>query len=308
MARGVTRSGRGEVLEVGGRQVRLTNWDKVYWPDEGITKGDLVRYYLELAETVLPHVAGRPLTLHSFPDGIHGPDFYRRQVPKNAPPWLRRWRYRPAESEREVTETPVVEDAAGLVWLVQTGTVELHPWTCRIDRIDRPDYAVFDLDTWDADAFDRVLRTAVRLREALSRLGVRGYPKTSGGDGLHVFVPLERRYTHDQVREWVKAVGERLERAYPGEVTVRSGRDAPREAVFLDYAQNAIAKSTAAAYSVRPRPGAPVSMPLAWEEVEAGRVRPGDFTLRNAVERVRRRGDLFRPVLEDRQRLPLKAL
>lgn len=293
------------LLSVGGREVRLTNRDKVYWPAEGITKGELAQYYLDLAHVILPYVAGRPLTLHTFPDGIDGPSFYRRQVPRNAPAWLRRWHYRPVESGREVTETPVVEDAAGLVWLVQTGTIELHPWSSRIDRIDRPDYAVFDLDTWDAQHFDCVLRTAVRLRDELDRVGLRGCPKTTGGDGLHVLVPIARRYTYDEVREWVRAVGQRLERAHPGEVTVQRGRDTPPHCVFLDYAQNAIAKSTAAVYSVRPRPGATVSAPLSWDEVETGRVRPADFTLRTVRDRVRRAGDLFRPVLEERQRLPL---
>jgi bifunctional non-homologous end joining protein LigD len=299
---------RGNPLTLNGRQVRFTNPDKVYWPEQGITKGDLLRYYLDVSETVLPYVAGRPLTLRSFPDGIEGPSFYRRQVPGNAPSWLRRWRYRPVASEREVTETPVVEDAAGLAWLVQTGTIELHPWSSRIDRIDRPDYAIFDLDAWDGGSFDHVLRAARLLRAELDRLGVRGYPKTSGGDGLHVFVPIERRYGYETVREWVRSVGERLERAHPSEVTVHHDRGASLRLVVIDYAQNAIAKSTVAAYSVRPRRGATVSMPLRWDEVEAGRARPADFTLRNARERLRRTGDLFRPVLEERQRLPLKEV
>lgn len=277
-------------------RVKITNPDKVFWPDEGYTKGDLVDYYTRMAPVLLPHLRDRPFVMRQFPNGIQGKSFYRWQVPGHAPEWLERWRYSLQTEDREI-ELLVVDDLPELTWVANQGVIEIHPWLSRKDRPDRPDRAVFDLDPGEGRAFADCLRVALWVREALEKHGLSGHPKTSGGKGVHVFVALERRRDFDAVRGWVRRVCEELVGQHPSDITIDKAKPARRGKVLIDYSQNAIGKSTVTAYSVRAKPGAPVSMPLTWDEVARARVRPQDFTLRTAPQRLQRLGDLFGDML-----------
>lgn len=274
------------------REVEITRPDKEFWPGEGITKKDLADYYVRVAPVLLPHLQDRPFVMRAFPNGIHGKSFYRWQVPDHAPEWMERWRYA-LQSEDRTIELLVVDDLPELIWVVNQGVIEMHPWLSRKDRPGRPDRAVFDLDPGEGRSFVDCLSVALWIRDRLERQGLPAYPKTSGGKGVHVFVPIERRREFDAVREWVKGLCQQLAAEHPDAITTDKSKTARRGKVLTDYSQNAIGKSTVMAYSVRAKPGAPVSMPLTWDEVEAGKVRPGDFTLRTAPERLDRLGDLF---------------
>ncbi|MEX2238259.1 MAG: non-homologous end-joining DNA ligase [Dehalococcoidia bacterium] len=283
---------------------RVSSPDKVLFPRDGITKLDLVNYYLAVAPTLLPQIKGRPLTMRPFPDGIDREAYYRRNKPPGSPEWLRSYTYKPNSKPGATTSSPIVDDEAGLVWLANFNTIEVHPWTCRVDKIEQPDVLVFDLDEAEEGSFDDVRQAALLVREELTVLGIEGCAKTSGGGGMHVFVGIERRYGFDEIKRWMQdfcaGLVEKRRDLVTTEYTIadRGGR------VLLDWAQNSFGKSTVAPYSVRPRDGAPVSTPLTWDEVEAGGFAPRDFHLGNTAERVKRVGDLFAPLLSRRHRLP----
>lgn len=295
------------VWQVGERAVQVSHLTKLYWPEAGVTKGDLLRYYLDIAPVALPHFRDRPVTMRIYPDGVSGPSFYQRDRPEQAPAWLRAAAYHPktARAAPHVVQLPIVDDAAGLIWLANAGSIELHLWAARLPDLARPDQAIFDLDPGEAATFADVCQAALRLREALEREGLRSYAKTSGGQGLHVYVPLAAGHTFEQVRAWVKAIAERLAAASPGSIAVAHGPTHRGGQVTVDHAQNSVGRNTAAPYTVRARRSGPtVSTPLRWEEIEAGGVDPAALTPRAVLERVQRLGDLFAPVASDGQRLP----
>jgi len=289
--------------QIEGRSISVSNLEKVFWPEDGLSKEDMLRYYLSIAPVILPYLKDRPATLRIFPDGIHGFSYYRRDRPENAPLWLRSVDYRPENSER-VIQLPLIDDAAGLVWLANEGSIELHLWGSRAPNLAEPDQVIFDLDPGDEATFANVLRAALQLREALEQLGLQGYPKTSGGRGLHVYLPLVPVYTFNAVRAWVRTLTEQLVAAYPDLIAVAHGATHRGHQVTVDHAQNSIGRNTAAPYTLRARPNAPVSTPLTWNEVEVGQVRPSDLTLRVLPQRLRQMGDLFAPVLQGSQYLP----
>ena len=288
---------------IAGRSISVSSLDKPYWPEDGVTKGDMLRYYRDIAPTLLPYLKDRPVTLRVYPDGTQGFSYYRRESPENAPAWLRSAPYSP-RAPAPAIQVPIIEDAAGLIWLANQGAIEFHSWLSRLPDLAQPDQAVFDLDPGDEATFADVLRAALRLRETLEALGARGYAKTSGGRGLHVYLPLAPGQTFTAVRAWVKALAQRLAAASPDLIAVARGATHRGRLVTIDYAQNSIGRNTAAPYTLRARPGAPVSTPLSWEEVEAGSVEPGELTIHSVPERVSRLGDLFAPALGGGQRLP----
>jgi len=285
----------------------VSHLDKPFWPEDGLTKGDMLRYYQSISPVMLPYLKNRPVTLRIFPDGIRGFSYYRRDLPDNAPAWLRSVSYRPETSE-QVIQLPLVDDAAGLVWLANQGSIEFHLWGSRVPDLAQPDMAIFDLDPGDEAGFVDVLQAALRLRDALDRVGLQGYPKTSGGRGLHVYVPLTSGYTFDGVRAWVKALAEQLAAVYPDLIAVARGATHRGRQVTIDHAQNSIGRNTAAPYTLRALPGAPVSMPLTWNEVKDGRLHPADLTLSVVPERVHQMSDLFAPVLQGGQHLTQEKL
>jgi bifunctional non-homologous end joining protein LigD len=288
---------------LGGREVRVTSLDKSYWPQDGLTKGDLLAYDRDMAPVMLPYFAGHPVTLRVFPEGIDGESFYQRDLAERTPGWMRHVDYAVQSRERTI-QLPLIDDAAGLVWFANEGSIEFHLWSSRLPKLDEPDQAVFDLDPGDEASFAGVLQTAIHLREELERQGLRGYAKTSGRQGVHIHVPLAPGHPYPAVRAWVKAVAERLEEANPRLIAVARGATHEGNKVTIDYAQNSVARTMAAPYTVRAAPKAPVAAPVTWEEVAAGRIRPTDFTLRTMPGRLREVGDLFAPVLRGDQRLP----
>jgi bifunctional non-homologous end joining protein LigD len=285
------------------RSVSVSSLNKVFWPEDGLTKGDMLRYYRGVAPIMLPHLKDRPVTLRVFPDGIQGFSYYRRDLPENAPTWLRSVDYRPETSE-EVIQLPLIDDTAGLVWLANQGSVEFHPWASRFPNLAEPDQVIFDLDPGDKASFSHVLEAALRLREALDQLGLHSYAKTSGGRGLHVYLPLARGHDFDTVRAWVRSQAEQLAANHPELIAVAHGATHKGRQVTIDHAQNSIGRNTAAPYTVRAVPGAPVSAPLTWDEVDHGRVQPSEFTLGSIAERLKNVGDLFAAVLQGTQELP----
>jgi bifunctional non-homologous end joining protein LigD len=324
----MSMNGTTETWQIGRHSVTVTHLDKLYWPsgqqehhestakvaekEEGITKGDLLRYYRDMAPVLLPYLQNRPVTLRVFPDGVQGFAYYRREIPQNAPCWLRSASYRPRTSPRSgqptaVIQLPVVDDAAGLVWLANQGCIEFHTWGSQLANLAQPDIAIFDLDPGDEANFADVLAAALHVRDSLQRLGLRAYPKTSGGKGLHIYVPVAPGQTFARLRTWVKTVAQQLAATFPDRIAIAQGptRSTHRGGrVTIDYAQNSIGRNTAAAYTVRARPYAPVSAPVRWDEVEAGNFRPTDFTMPVMPDRVRRLGDFFAAVLGAGQDLP----
>ena len=284
------------------RLPRLTNAKKVFFPETGTTKGDLFRYYEKVAPVLLPHLRDRPMTLRRLPDGIHGFDFYQKHQGKNAPEWLRTVTLPSQESGRNVRYA-VVDDLGALLYCIQLGCISLSPWSSRLGSLENPDWSIVDLDPGEKCTFDQVIAVARLVREILEELGLRGYPKTSGATGIHVVVPLEPVYTYEHSRLVAEIVATIATERHPELCTVaRSLKDRPPDRVYVDFLQNARGKHVVAPYSVREVPSAAVSAPLRWDELRP-RVRPEDFTIANEEERLRRVGDLFRPVLEDRQSL-----
>jgi bifunctional non-homologous end joining protein LigD len=295
------------LLRRGRRTLELSNLDKPFWPDEGITKGDLLAYYRDVAPVLVPHLRERPFTMKRYPDGWQGKHFFQKQAPKHMPAWIRRAPF-PASTrsgETRTIEYAVLDDELALLWAVNMGCIDLHAWASRVDRPERPDWVLFDLDPADGAGFGEVVEVALLVREALDLLGLEGFPKTSGSKGIHVLAPIARRHTYEETRELAGIVAGALARAHPGLVTTEWARS-KRRGVLVDANQNGPGRTTAMVYSVRPRAGAPVSTPLAWDEVVPS-LDPAAFTMEAVLDRVARHGDLFAPVLERRQSLT-KAL
>ena len=286
-----------------GRDVRVSSLDKLYWPDDGLTKGDMLAYYRDLAPVLLPYFKDRPITTRVYARGIQAPSYYRRERPEKAPDWIRGAPYKTATDQHEI-QVLLVDDTASLIWLANSGAIELHLWGARLPDLAEPDQVIFDLDPGDEATFGDVLQAALRLRDLLDRLGLRAYPKTTGGHGLHIFMPLAPGHSFPDVRDWVRTIAERLAEQHPKLLGVAHGATHRGTLVTVDYAQNSVGRNTAAPYTLRGLPRAPVSTPLTWDEVEAGTVRPLDFTLRTVPDRLEKLGDLFAPVLGRDQQLP----
>ena len=292
----VERQGREAwFTEIGGRELRLSNLDKVFWPDEGYTKGDLIAYYHNVAELLLPHLRDRPLTMKRMPDGLAGGFFYEKNAPQSVPQWMPRCPVPSEDAKGGLIDYLMVDSAAGILFVANLGCIEFHPLHSRCGTVEQPDYLFFDLDPFPPITFDDVLAVAMHVKVALDALGLVGYPKTSGATGVQIYVPIEPGYGYDQIRELVGQIGRMINRADPDRTTMlwevrkRSGK------VFIDHNMNRLGANIAAVYSMRPEPMATVSTPLTWEEVEAG-VRPQDFTIETVWDRFARVGDLFEPV------------
>ena len=292
-------------IRKGKRTLKFSNLDKVFWPDEGITKGDLLAYYREIAPVILPHLHNRPFTMKRYPDGIDGKFFFQKDAPKHMPEWIptRRFEVSTRESprQRRLIDAPLVDDALALLWMVNMACIDMNTWYSRVDKPDRPDWVLFDLDPSPDVGFAEVMEVAKLVKSVLDQLGLTGFPKTSGADGMHVLVPIARRSTYAQAREFGEIVARTLAATHRGLVTTEWVKR-KRRGVLIDANQNGEGKTIASAYSVRPRAGAPVSTPLRWEEVKAG-LEPTDFTMDVVLRRVAKDGDLFSGVLEGGQSL-----
>ena len=292
-------------IRKGGRVLRLSNLDKPFWPEEGITKGDLLAYYRDIAPVLVPHLRERPFTMRRYPDGAGGKSFFQKDAPKHMPDWIPTGRFqvstRARPPERKWVDFPLVNDELALLWMVNMGCIDMNAWYSRVDRPERPDFVLFDLDPSPDVGFRETVQVALLVREILELLGLEGFAKTSGADGMHVLVPVERRYTYEDTRRFAEVVAGAIARAHPKLATTEWTK-AKRRGVLVDANQNGEGKTIASAYSVRPQAGAPVSTPLRWEEVDES-LDPADFTMDAVRRRVAEHGDLFAGVLTTRQRL-----
>jgi bifunctional non-homologous end joining protein LigD len=287
-------------VKLGRNTIELTSLDKVYWPDEGYTKGDLLRYYIEISNYIMPYLKDRPAILKRYPNGLSGQMFFQHNV-ESAPELLK--------TEGLVSETgrklnyAVYTDAASLIYLVNIGTIEQHTWHSRVTNLAHPDYIVFDLDPHGAP-FSNVLTVALAMRDVLKDLKLTGYPKTSGSSGVHIYVPLRPRYEYEEVAEFAEAVSNRVVEREPKIATVeRRIAERKKDQIYVDWQQNARGKSAASVYSVRAKPGATVSTPVTWREIARG-VEISDFTIKTLPARLKKRGDLWKDFFKDRQQLP----
>ncbi len=288
---------------VGGHHLRLTNLDKVLFPEGAITKRDVVRYFAEIAPVLLPHLAGRPLNLHRFPDGATGSGFWQKDIPRAAPGWLRRWRETGVEGRGANTHL-VADGVAALAWLANLAAFEIHAWTSTAEAPDRPSYALIDIDPGDRTTWDEVLALSRLYRAALAHLGVRGFPKVTGRRGIQVWIPVVPRYGFGEISAWVEALSRAVGSAVPDLVSWEWEKARRGGLARLDYTQNAPNKTLVAPYAVRPAPAGPVSAPIAWDELDDPALRPDGWTIRTILGRVRERGDLFAGALRDAQELP----
>jgi len=293
-----------------GRTVRITNPRKPFFGDT-YAKGDLIQYYASIAPMLLPHLAGRPLSMARYPDGAAGDFFYEKQCPSHAPDWLVRApihsSHRGSAPGGATIEFCTAPDVESLIWVANMACIEMHPWLSRAERHDSPDFAVFDLDPQEGATWEQVTYTAGLVKVILDKLQLDSYAKTSGATGLHIYVPIDPIYDYMRVRRFVEEVGKLIVVADPEVVTMTwdIARRGPR--IFIDHNQNVGGKTIASVYSVRPRPGAPVSTPILWDELDT--VRPDDFTIATIWPRLRQYGDLFAPVLRGGQQLePAEAL
>ncbi len=293
-------------LTIGGRPVALTNLRKMFWPRLGITKGDLLRYYASVSGVLLPHLHDRAMVMKRYPNGATGKCFFMKRAPSPRPEWIATCAIEHASGS--VIDFPMVQDLASLLWVVNLGCIDLNQWYARCDDVDRPDYVHFDLDPGPGAPWGRVLEVALLLRDALATLGMPTYPKTTGSSGVHVYVPIVRGPAQKAVWTFAKSLAHTLEARAPKLVTAEYRlAKRPRGRVLVDYNQNAWGRTLASVYSVRPKPKATVSTPVTWDEIEAG-VRLDDFRIDTMPDRVRDRGDLFKPLLAKRGRFRLESL
>jgi len=288
-------------------EVRLANPDKVLFPEDGIVKRDIFEYFRQVAPILLPHLRDRPLSLQRWPNGIAGESFFQKDAPDVIPPFVRTEPIASEDSRRTIRYI-IADNEETLLWLANLTAFTLHPWGSRVGSLENPDFMILDLDPKEAP-FSRVVRVARELKELLDAVGLRSYPKTTGSSGLHVYVPLEPEYSYEQVRGFAELVARVVASRLPDEATVELKVEQRGGRIYLDHLRNRMGQTAAGPYVVRALPTAPVSAPLTWEEVNE-RLGPRQFTIRNLPPRVAEHGDLWRPVLDDRQRLdePLAAL
>jgi len=283
-----------QVKTVKGHELKFTHLSKVFWPKEGYTKRDLLNYYYRVAPYLLPYLKDRPQSLNRFPNGIQGKSFYQKDVTASAPEWVKRFPYHTQEGEDK--NFLVVEDESSLFWMANLGAIEMNPWNSTIHKPDSPDWCIIDLDPTEKNSFDQVIRTAQEARKLLDELQVAAYPKTSGSTGIHIYIPLAAKYSYDECQLFAKMIATRVHESLPEFTSIERMTDKRKGKIYIDYLQNRPKATLASPYSVRPKPGATVSMPLHWEEVKKG-LRMTDFNIRNALERIAAEGDLFKPVL-----------
>jgi bifunctional non-homologous end joining protein LigD len=288
--------------------VSLTRLDKIYWPDAGYTKGDLIRYYNDVSEYILPYLKDRPLIMKRYPDGIAGKFFHQHDVDE-APDYVRTVEL--GVEEGHAVDYIVGDNLATLLYMANIGAIERHPWHSRVRNIDCPDWFVFDLDPSKGVEFTTICELALGVKDVLERLGLKGYAKTSGSRGIHVYVPIKPQYDYQQIAALAEQVATLVAREHEEIATVERAlaKRKPKQ-IYVDHMQNARGKSVVAPYSVRPREGATVSAPLEWSEVSRAQIRMQDFTIKSMARRLAQKGDLFKPVLAKKQSLTkaLKAI
>ena len=278
------------------KEVAFTNRDKVFWPDEGYTKGDVIDYYNTVYPHIIKYMKDRPESLFRTPSGIKGQGFFQKDAGLQAPEWVKSV---PLYSESAVKEINYIicNDKRTLLYLANLGCIEMNPWNSRLKKLDNPDYLVLDLDPSEKNTFEQVIDTALVIKDLLDKGGVTSYPKTSGATGIHIYVPLGAKYTYDQAKDFAHVIATMANEQIPAFTSLdRSLAKRGKDKIYIDFLQNRKGQTLACAYSLRPKPGATVSTPLEWKEVRKG-LSPSDFTFKNIMSRIEKKGDLFAGVL-----------
>lgn len=282
-----------QTVRMNGHVLEFKHLQKLYWPDNAVTKRDMLNYYDAVSPILLRHLKDRPVTLHRFPDGINGKHFFQKDLGGLLPDWAATYAHRTASGALQ--HYLVVKEEASLLWMAAFGSIEINPWLSRRQSPDHPDFCVIDLDPGDR-GFDVVIQAALAVKEELDQLQIPGYPKTSGASGIHIYIPLGARYTYSQSSRLAKSIVSEVHRKMPAFTTLNRRLDKRKGKLYLDYLQNHQGATVAAPYSLRPCPGATVSMPLYWDEITTDLL-PRKFTIKNVPDRLRNTGDLFHGVL-----------
>jgi len=291
-------------IHVDGGLVTLTNLQKTFWPEGPVTKRDLLQYYADVSRFLLPHLLNRAMVMKRYPDGAYGKFFFQKRAPDPRPEWIPICEI--LHPSANLVDFPVIQNLAGLLWVVNLGCIDLNPWYARCDDVDRPDYLHFDLDPTPRAEFKQVLEAALIVRDALAKWKIASYPKTTGSRGIHVYVPIVRGPIQKQVWTFAKALAKDVETSHSKIITAEYRiAKRPDKRVLVDYNQNAWGRTLASVYSVRPKPHATVSAPVTWEEVERG-ITIEEFRLDNMPSRLKSVGDLFRPLLQQRGRVKME--
>ncbi len=288
------------LVRVGEREVRLTHLDKVYWPEDGYTKRDLIEYYFSVSQYILPHLRDRPLSLVRFPGGVEGEGFYQKDAPQGMPDWVR---VVPIQSKGKggYINFILCDTVETLVWMANSGVVEINPWLSRYTNLDYPDFAIFDIDPSEGSTWEDVQIVAKLVRSLLDQWNLVGFPKVSGATGLHIYVPVEPKYTYKEIQAFLMYGAMLIRGAYPEKVTLERKVKDRYGKVYIDYPQNARGQTIGSVYGVRATRGAPVSMPILWDELDG--VTPQSWNLKTALSRLESTGDLFFPVISTKQNI-----
>jgi len=283
-----------QVKKINGEDLKFTNLSKIYWPEEKITKRDLINYYYQAAPFILPYLKNRPQSLNRFPNGINGESFYQKNVTGKVPGWIETFPYHSSvDGDKNFL---VVSNEASLLYIVSLGCIEVNPWSSSIEKPDNPDWCIIDLDPDKKNTFDEVIVTAQVTKKILEAAGIASYCKTSGSTGLHIYFPLGAKYSYEESKEFARIIATKVHNELPELTSIERIVSNRNGKMYVDFLQNRPQATLAAPYSVRPKPGATVSMPLYWDEVKKG-LKMTDFTLKNSIARMRERGDIFKPVL-----------
>jgi len=300
----IPRDVNDATLRFGRREVALTNLNKLFWPDLRITKRDLLQYYADVADVLLPHVKDRAMVMKRYPNGAYKEFFFMKRAPTPRPEWIELCTIH--HSSGNVIDFPMIQDVPSLLWVINLGCIDLNQWYARCDDVDRPDYLHFDLDPVPGATFEQVLESALVVHEALEKLRMPSFAKTTGSRGIHIYVPIVRGPTQKDVWTFAKALGLSVAAQNPKLLTaIYKTANRPKGHVLVDYNQNAWGRTLASIYSARPKPRAPVSTPVTWREIERG-LRIEDFRIDNVPARVRKLGDLWKPLLARTGRVRLE--
>ncbi len=283
-----------QVRKVNGHELKFTNLSKIYWPKDKITKRDMLNYYYRVAPYILPYLKNRPQSMLRHPDGIEGEAFFYKDVTGKAPSWVETYKYK-SDSDGRVRNYLVAKDEASLLYMASLGAIEMNPWHSTVQKEDNPDWCIIDLDPGKT-TFEQVIEAAQVTKQVLDEINVDGYPKTSGSKGIHIYIPLGAKYIYEQSREFARAIATLVHERIPSFTSIQRAVKERKGKMYIDFLQNRPQATVSAPYSVRPKPGATVSMPLYWSEVKKG-LKISDFTIFNAIERIETEGDLFKPVL-----------
>ena len=281
-------------IKVNGHDLTFKHLSKLYWPKEKYTKRQLLNYYYQVSPYILPYLKDRPQSLNRFPNGINGESFYHKDVTATAPSWVKQFPY---HSNGENKNFLVVEDEASILWMANLGAIEMNPWNSRIDNPDHPDWCIIDLDPSDKNNFEQVIKTALVCRQVLDDMAVPSYPKTSGSTGIHIYIPLGAQYTYEESQMFAQIIASEVHNRLPDITSIERMTVKRKGKIYVDFLQNRPKATLASPYSVRPKPGATVSMPLDWTEIKKG-LKMSQFNMLNALALIRKRGDIFSPVLE----------